>query len=182
MFTNDLRTHIGWEEFDMNRRDFLRFSGSIGFSVALGDLFSCAQVPKVSDDRALPKGLPIIDAHAHPDRYVRTSSPVDTTSTIKAITALGMVASSFAAVGDSVFLSRGRMPGTEYQSTKTQLEGWIKGPIKSGKLKLILKASDIPTAIDAENRPGAILAIEGGDPLEGNPDRVNEFYRYGVTH
>jgi membrane dipeptidase len=28
--------------------------------------------------------------------------------------------------------------------------------------------------------PGCILAIEGGDALEGTPERVNEFYAYGV--
>jgi len=44
---------------------------------------------------------------------------------------------------------------------------------------MVLKTSDIPAVADANNPPGAILAIEGGDPLEGNPDRVNEFYRYG---
>ncbi|MFH1081135.1 MAG: membrane dipeptidase, partial [Pseudomonadota bacterium] len=31
-----------------------------------------------------------------------------------------------------------------------------------------------------DSPPGAILSIEGGDPLEGKPERVNEFYRYGV--
>jgi membrane dipeptidase len=91
-----------------------------------------------------------------------------------------MVASSFAAVGDQVFLSRGREAGDEYHNTKAQLDWWIKGPLKSGKLKLVLEASDIPSAVSANSPPGAILAIEGGDPLEGNPDRVNEFYRYGV--
>ena len=164
----------------MNRREFLRYSASLGFSLTVGNLFSCAQAPKVPDDRALLKGLQIIDAHAHPDRYIRDLGQVDDSSTIKAIRTLGMVASSFAAVGDQVFLSRGRAPGTEYHSTKTQLDWWVKGPVRSGKLKLVLKASDIPTAADANSPPGAILSIEGGDPLEGNPDRVNEFYRYGV--
>ncbi len=180
MFPNDLWTRIGWEEIEMNRRQFLHYSVSFGFSLGLANLLSCAGAPKVPDDRALPKDIQIIDAHAHPDRYVRDLREVDNSSTIGAITKLGMVASSFAAVGDSVFLSRGRMSGTEYQSTKTQLEWWVKGPLKSGKLKLVLKASDIPAVTGATNPPGAILAIEGGDPLEGNPDRVNEFYGYGV--
>jgi microsomal dipeptidase-like Zn-dependent dipeptidase len=91
-----------------------------------------------------------------------------------------MVASCFAAIGDSVFLSQGRVPGTEYHSTKTQLEWWLKGIIKSGRAKLVLKASDVPEAIRPDIAPGAILSIEGGDPLEGNPDRVDEFYRLGV--
>jgi membrane dipeptidase len=91
-----------------------------------------------------------------------------------------MVASCFAGVGDSVFLSQGRMPGTEYHSTKTQLEWWLKGIVKSGKVKLVLKALDVPVVLDGDSPPGAILAIEGGDALRGDPETVNEFYRLGV--
>lgn len=165
----------------MNRRGFLHYSALCGFSLALGELLCDGEVSgepvKVS---AGLKDLQIIDAHAHPDRYLRDPSRIDTTSTLKAIKALGMVASSFAAVGDSVFLSEGRVAGTEYGYTKTQLDWWFKGIVKSGEVKLILKTSDVPTEISTNSPPGAILAIEGGDPLKGNPDRVNEFYRYGV--
>jgi len=169
------------EEFEMNRRDFLRYSAFCGLSVTLGNFFPDGEAAGMpTRDMALLKDIQVIDAHAHPDRYVRGPGQVDNTSTIKAITALGMVASSFAAVGDQVFLSRGRAPGDEYHNTKTQLDWWVKGPLKSDKLKLVLKASDVPSAVSANSPPGAILAIEGGDPLEGNPDRVNEFYRYGV--
>lgn len=91
-----------------------------------------------------------------------------------------MVASCFAAVGDSVFLNQGRVPGTEYHSTKTQLEWWLKGIVKLGKVKLVLKVSDVPAAVNQDSPPGAILAVEGGDALKGNPDAVNEFYSMGV--
>ena len=47
-------------------------------------------------------------------------------------------------------------------------------------MKLVLKTADIPPVVNPETPPGAILAIEGGDPLDGKPDRVNEFYRMGV--
>jgi microsomal dipeptidase-like Zn-dependent dipeptidase len=93
-----------------------------------------------------------------------------------------MVASSFSAVGDSIYLSpiQSRPSGTEYTQTKIQLEWWLKGIVKSGEVKLVLKASDVPDVIGPDIPPGAILSIEGGDPLEGNPDRVDEFYRLGV--
>ncbi len=133
-----------------------------------------------SKDKPLSENIKIIDAHAHPDRYVYSSHPTDNTSTLKGIKKLGMVASCFAAVGDLVFLSQGRVPGTEYHSTKTQLEWWLKGIIKSGRVKLVLKASDVPEGVSPDIAPGAILSIEGGDSLEGNPDRVDEFYRLGV--
>lgn len=165
----------------MNRRDFLRYSALGGFSLTFGNLLSCAKPsPPSTDMKVSLKGIGVIDAHAHPDRYVRDSSQIDTTSTLKTIKTSGMVASCFAAVGDSVFLSQGRSPGTDYASTKTQLEWWLKGIVKSGQVKLVLKASDLPNTIGPDSPPGAILAIEGGDALEGNPDRVNEFYHFGV--
>ena len=170
----------GEEGIEMNRREFLRYSVLGGFSITLENFISRSQAaPFLKRDRD-PSPIKIIDAHAHPDRYVSAFRQVDTRSSLKAIQALGMAGSSFSAVGDQVFLSRGRQPGTEYGSTKTQLEYWIKGPIRQGKLKLVLKASDIPEAMDEKSPPGAILAIEGGDPLEDKPDRVDEFYRLGV--
>jgi membrane dipeptidase len=170
----------GEEGIEMNRREFLRYSVLGGFSIILENFISRSQAaPFLKRDRD-SSPIKIIDAHAHPDRYVSAFRQVDTSSSLKAIQALGMAGSSFSAVGDQVFLSRGRQPGTEYGSTKTQLEYWIKGPIRQGKLKLVLKASDIPEAMDEKSPPGAILAIEGGDPLEDKPDRVDEFYRLGV--
>jgi len=165
----------------MNRRDFLRYSAFCGLSATLRNFFPNGEAAGMpTRDTAILKDIQVMDAHAHPDRYVRDPRQIDHSSTLKAIQKLGMVASCFAAVGDSVFLSRDRQPGTEYGSTKTQLEHWSKGPIKKAKLKLILKASDIPDAVDEKNPPGAILAIEGGDPLEGKSDRLDEFYRLGV--
>ena len=165
----------------MNRRQFLRYSAFGGLSVSLGSFSHFAQSFSPSkNDQAPLKGLQMIDAHAHPDRYVYNSRPTDNTSTLKTIKKLGMVASCFAAVGDSVFLSQGRMPGTEYHSTKTQLEWWFKGMVKSGKVKLVLKALDVPAVLDGDSPPGAILAIEGGDALRGDPDTVNQFYSLGV--
>ncbi len=165
----------------MNRRQFVRYFAFCGLSVSLGTLSAFTRSFSASkNDLALLKGLQIIDAHAHPDRYVHNSHPTDNTSTLEAIKKLGMVASCFAAVGDSVFLSQGRVPGTEYHNTKTQLEWWLKGIVKSEKVRLVLKATDIPAVLEGENRPGAILAIEGGDALKGGPETVNEFYRMGV--
>jgi microsomal dipeptidase-like Zn-dependent dipeptidase len=165
----------------LNRRQFLRYSAFCGLSVSLGSLSHFTQSFSASkNDQPLLKGLQIIDAHAHPDRYVYNSRPTDNTSTLKAIKKLGMVASCFAAVGDSVFLNQGRVPGTEYHSAKTQLEWWLKGIVKPGKVKLVLKVSDVPAAVNEDSPPGAILAVEGGDALKGNPDTVNEFYGMGV--
>jgi membrane dipeptidase len=169
------------EESKMNRRQFLRYSAFCGVSASLGNFFSFLQTLVASaNNQALLKGLQMIDAHAHPDRYVYDSRQADNTSTLKAIKKLGMAASCFAAVGDSVFLHQGRVPGTEYHSTKTQLEWWLKGIVRSREVKLVLKTSDIPNTLNGDSPPGAILAIEGGDALKGNPEAVNEFYDLGV--
>jgi hypothetical protein len=54
----------------MDRRQFLRYSALLGFSLSSGSLFSYAQSPKVPTDEkaaSLLKTIQIIDAHAHPD-------------------------------------------------------------------------------------------------------------------
>jgi membrane dipeptidase len=159
---------------EMDRREFLRYSFISGALLVAGDLSSWAEALGSTS-------LRVIDAHAHPDRYIADPrQSQDPTSTLKSIKALGMAASAFAAVGDTVFLSQGRVPGTEFYSTKTQLEWWEKGVVKKGEVKLVLKASDVPPVSGPDNAPGAIFAIEGGDALAGKPERVNEFYHMGV--
>ena len=159
----------------MNRRQFLRYSGCCGLSLALGNLISCAETTRSLKATALFGDIQIIDAHAHPGQC----SVSVCTSSIAYMRELGMVASCFAAGGDQVYYSRGRLTGSEYTRTMTQLESW-KRQTNAGWIKLVLKASDVPKAIGPDSPPGAILSIEGGDPLDGKPERVNEFYRYGV--
>ena len=165
----------------MNRRQFLCYSGCCGLSLALGNLISCAETTRSLKAAALFGDIQIIDAHAHPDWDCQCSASERPpyTSTIGDMKELGMVASCFAAVGDQVYARQGRLKGSEYTSTMTQLDSW-KRQTNAGKIKLVLKASDVPKAIGPDSPPGAIFSIEGGDPLAGKPERVNEFYRYGV--
>ena len=162
----------------MNRRRFLKYLGAAALALGCPDAF--ADLPKTDNRTALLKGLRIIDAHAHPERYLSEGQYAENSSTVKAMTEMGMAASIFAAVGDRVFLSGGSLPGTEFDNTKIQLDHWMNGIVRAGRVKLVLKTSDIPQTAAPGGIPGCILAIEGGDALEGNPDRVNEFYAYGV--
>jgi membrane dipeptidase len=165
----------------LNRRQFLNVLGISTLALGCRDAFAFFDSPRLTpDQKALLKGIRIIDAHAHPDRLHLTKHKPDPSSTVTAMTEIGMAASVFSAVGDRVYLSNGRLAGTEYQNTMNQLDFWKDGIVKSGKVKLIRKASDISLSPAPGDVPGAILAIEGGSPLEGNPDRVNEFYEYGV--
>lgn len=165
----------------MNRRKFL-FDAAMGcLSVSLGNFSLWPQA--LAEETRLLKPLRVLDAHAHPDRRIppgRTSAWLDKSSTLKSIKALGMAASSFSAVGDQVFLSRGRFRETEFKNTMDQLNWWLEGIIKSGETRLVLKSSDIPEHSGPNHSPGAILSIEGGDPLEGKVERVDEFYKKGV--
>ena len=165
----------------LNRRRFLKVLGISTLALGVQDALAFFDSPKLTDDqKALLKGIQIIDTHAHPDVYRVRPRSIDGSSTVQAITELGMAASVFSAVGDRVYLSNGRLRGTEYQNTMFQLDFWKDGPVKTGRVKLIRKTSDILQASGPGDLPGAILAIEGGDALAGDPGRVNEFYNYGV--
>ena len=165
----------------MNRRRFLQKSAVWGVSWAFGGLISsCAQAPpKPAPDQAILQGLRIIDPHAHPDQF-HTLRPnrIDDSSTLEKIRAVGMAASAFAAVGDLGFFSRSSFVPF-YQGSLAQLQT-VLNLVKAGKVKLVLKVADVPRVLNPGAPPGAILAIEGGDPLEGKPERVDEFYRMGV--
>jgi len=164
----------------LNRRRFLKVLGISTLALACRDSLALADAPGAGGRTAPLEGLRIIDAHAHPERYLSEGQRPENSSTVKLMTEMGMAASVFAAVGDRVFLSGGSLPGTECDNTKIQLDHWMDGIVRSGKAKLILKTSDIPQTPAPGGVPGCILAIEGGDALEGNADRVDEFHRRGV--
>ena len=54
----------------INRRQFLQYSASMGASLAIGNLFSCAHTKGVIEkDQTILSGIRIIDAHAHPNQF-----------------------------------------------------------------------------------------------------------------
>ena len=161
----------------INRRQFLKYSASIGATLSIGNLFSCAHTPGVIEkDKTILSGIRIIDAHAHPNKFfVENTSRPDNSSTIGKMRAFGMEASVFSTVGDLKFL----YPGLSSVDTMSQL-GRAKRLVKWGKVKLVLKSADIPTYLKPDDLPGAILGIEGGDDLKGNLNKLDEFYRAGV--
>ena len=46
--------------------------------------------------------------------------------------------------------------------------------------KIVRKSSDIPKPSDPGNKIGALLALEGAEPLEGGPGKIDDLYQYGV--
>jgi len=164
----------------LNRRQFLKALGASTLALGFPDTLAWADTASAGSRKNPLEGLRIIDAHAHPERYLSEGQRPENSSTVKFMTEMGMAASVFAAVGDRVYLSGNRLPGTEYQNTMTQLDHWKNGVVKDGKAKLVRNVSDIPQDPAPGGVPGCILTIEGGDALAGHPDRVDEFYRHGV--
>jgi microsomal dipeptidase-like Zn-dependent dipeptidase len=170
----------------MDRREFLRGSAVMGASLAgCGVLTSCDP----EEYRAL-EGVRIVDAHAHPDQFCADSpGETDASSTLDGILGIGMVASSFAAIGDLVFLETGIPGAGEYESTKRQLAR-VQALAAAGEVTAVLSASDVPRSLRRGVAPGAILSIEGGDALTSDTvgadpyavaaARLEEFRALGV--
>lgn len=167
--------------WEMNRRHFIRCSATLGISMALGAVpFRRAfAASSPSADSTVLNGILIADAHAHPDQFYENNPRIiDRTSTLASIIESKMALSVFAAVGDLAYLKQGRGAQTEDLSPKTQLER-VRRLASQGKIKLVLRSSDLPTTWGS-SPPSAVLAIEGGDPLEGKVDRLRDFYNLGV--
>jgi membrane dipeptidase len=161
----------------MNRRQFLR--QAIGSALWLGAA-GCVTARQASPDRtaqaSLLKGMRIIDAHAHPLRIAISSDP--TTPTVEMMKEAGLAASAFNAVGDRA-VRRTSAVGTPFFNTLRQLEAY-KDSAGRGEVKLVLKAADVPETGGPGIPPGAILAIEGGDALEGRLSNLDAFHGFGV--
>jgi membrane dipeptidase len=125
-------------------------------------------------------GIRILDAHAHPDRFHNPNSTViDNSSTLAAIIAMNMAASSFAAVGDAKFQYSGISGQDEYTNTLTQLNRALTLN-NAGMVKLVRTTADIPLASGSGVLPGMLLAVEGGDALMGDVSRCDSLYATGV--
>lgn len=164
----------------MDRRSFLKrlaLLSSVPFTGRF--LASCAQTPVASHTPdPTTASLRIIDAHAHPDQfYSFHTRRVDPSAAMDTILAAGLSGCSFAAVGDLVSISRGGVSGSEFTTTRGQLERARK-LIDAAQLTVARNAADL--TIGENTMPRAILAIEGGDCLEGNTRHLPEFYSLGV--
>lgn len=153
----------------MKRRDFLGYCIAVGVTIGQGGLASWVEAnsPLSQTEIDQLRGLRIADAHAHPYHLFASRNYDHTTPTIEIMKQIGMFASSFSAVGD--------MGGSVFSQLKI-----IKQLEKEEKVKPVLTASDLRSLKVSDNTPGAIMAIEGGDALEGKIENLDRFYDYGV--
>ena len=163
----------------------------IGFDVTAEEL---------AQARALLTRHMSVDAHAHPGRtfvdgaqnlsglvWVYAKLGTFEERTIADMHAGGLTAASFAAVadfqvlgaeGESLTARRDFAPGEAWESYKRQINN-IKALSTQGLVYPVKSLGDFAAA-KAAGKPGALLTVEGGDFLEGRPDRVAEAYADGV--
>jgi membrane dipeptidase len=163
----------------MNRRKFLGYCLGAGMSIGFGSLASCVatKVSLAPDEKHQLNGLQIVDAYAHPHQLHNPRRYDTSTPTIDMMKQIGMVASSFSAVGDRVLYTGNS--GKPFNDTMNQLKK-VKSFEEKKKVILIRKFSDVPLSIGPDNSMGAIMAVEGGDALEGKIENLDRFYEYGV--
>jgi membrane dipeptidase len=128
-----------------------------------------------------------VDLHSHPGMVpVLARATMD--GHIERLAKGRVRAALFSAVGDGplltlspqgrIYAQREPQPGELYQSAYQQLQP-VRNRVASGKLALVERIADLERA-RGEGRPAAILAVEGGDFLEGRLERVQEAYDRGV--
>ena len=159
----------------MRRREFLSVCAGFLAGALVGKTPVFSATPQPETDPL--KGIMIIDAHSHPDEFWSTRTATDFSASFASIKKSGMSVSVFCAVGDS------KEPKgfweESFPGVMTQLEKAM-GYVQSGQTKLVLKASDIPNPLRPGDPVGAILGIEGANPLQDDLTRFDEAYRFGV--
>ena len=127
---------------------------------------------------------PTIDLHAHPGFFSRGELPLGPLAEMQAAR---VDTAFFSVVGDGPITRREasgirnyRAPrhAELYQAAHVQIDR-IRARAEQGRLRLVFAPSHVAEA-RRDHVPAALLAFEGGDPLEGSVKRVREFYDRGV--
>ncbi|MEO8857215.1 MAG: membrane dipeptidase [Burkholderiaceae bacterium] len=166
-------------------------SAPIGFAVSPEQLAAA---------RDLMARHPSIDAHAHPGRtfvdgaqnlsglmwiYAHLGHFED--QAVRDMREGGLSAAVFAAVsdfqtlgpqGEGLVTVRAFEPGEAWASYQRQI-AHLKALSQRGLVFPVLSVEDIEAARRA-GKPGALLSVEGGDFLEGKPERVAQAFSDGV--
>jgi len=163
---------------EVKRREFLRRVMVCGTALVCGTELNYQQECRAGAAGDMLAGIQIIDAHAHPDMDYSGLHWVDTSASYRYMQEAGMAVSFFSAIGHRGLPADDGRPN--YEFAEKQLKWWLNGIVREQKVKLVLKTADIPRHSGADQPPGAILAIEGGDALDGRLARIDDFHRLGV--
>jgi membrane dipeptidase len=185
-----IREWSGWlaheaaERRKLTRRQALR--AAVTALAAAGCAPAASGAQKAEADSLLSSNVSV-DLHSHPGLHPRLS-PTSLGTHLDHIAKGRLKLVFLTAVGDGPVLRAsptGRItqvrqpnPGELYASTYQQLLTFRR-PIDNGRVVLVRNASDLER-LNAAAAPGGVLAVEGGDFLEGRLDRVQEAYDRGV--
>ncbi len=129
---------------------------------------------------------PIVDPHAHPGSFATRGGDVSA-STLDEMRAARVHCAFFAAIGDvsvirreagGIRQSREPQRGELWAGTQAQLAR-VRARMTDGRPRLVLGRADV-AGLMTGTQPTALLAVEGGDPLEGRVDRVAALHAMGV--
>lgn len=150
--------------------------------------------PKDGSRPRRPPQLGAFDLHSHPGDFHRRSSPTYAgdqafSRHMEAARDAGLTGAFVALVADAAILRVDRQRGPHIARKFEPGEAWADYRRQIRDLHELLEGSparlqtEVPEAgVEAEADRGlaAFVACEGGDMLEGKPERVQEIYRDGV--
>jgi membrane dipeptidase len=154
-------------------------------SLALAGCATIAEKDRVGAHE-IAEAQPSIDLHAHPGLF--STAPLTMDEQLGRMGQGRLKAALFAAVADNpllgrrpaggLYATREPHPGELYAATWRQLDR-VRSRAMGPGLTVIGTPADV-AALARASGPAAILAVEGGDFLEGRLDRVEEAYQRGV--
>jgi membrane dipeptidase len=146
------------------------------------------QTELLAQGAAAVEGSPVVDCHAHPGAFFRSSPDELPLSALAEMEAGGVDAALFSVVTDAPVIRRlpeggvrqfrEPAPGELRRATSTQIDR-VLARVRQRELQLVLTPGDVDRA-RREGRRAALLAFEGADPLDGDPVRVREYHGLGV--
>jgi len=162
-------------------------AASVCLADALRDLWS-GERNLFAEAAELARSAVTVDLHCHPNKLAGGNARPFEASIPPDMRAGRVDAGVFAVRGDygtirrdgsrHRFAYREPKTGELFRKAQEQLDGVIAAT-KQGKIALALSPSEI-LAAKKIGLPSAVLAIEGSDPLEGEPSRVKFFFDRGV--
>jgi membrane dipeptidase len=168
------------------RRAFLVSLASVVASACAGPTREAA-TRRERDLAAQASTVPVFDLHAHPGAFTRAATGSLPTGALDEMVAGGVDAAFFAAVSDGPVIRRepngirnfrDPAPGELHRNTLAQLAR-VRARVDEGHVHLLRGPADLGAA-RARGLRAALMALEGGDALEGRVERVRELHALGV--
>jgi microsomal dipeptidase-like Zn-dependent dipeptidase len=160
----------------MERRKFLEYGLGCGISSTTSGLARASDSVEAIPIK-YPSGefLAIADPHAHPN-YIHGSRSFDSSMpTVEMMKNVGVTLCAFSAIGD-----RSRYPGRTgrpFSDTQNQLAN-VRHLEGRKAIRIALTVTDL----QSPSGLAGLMAIEGGDALEGQLKNLDAFHEFGVRH